>query len=570
MKIYINNKKIKVREGQTIFEACKENGIEIPTLCFHPDLKVKAYCRICVVQIEGRKGLYAACSTKTEEGMKITTESEEISRARKINLELIFSQHQEECYDCVWNSRCQLLELAKKYEVEINKFQDRKKRYPVYNFGPVQKPILNFDSTKCIDCRNCVEICEKQGVGFLELQERGNFTEVFPSEKKEKDCVYCGQCITHCPAGSFEAEGEFEEIEKPFRENNGKLIIFQIAPSIRTSIGEEFGMEHGTAITDKLVAGIKKLGADKVFDVSVGADFTTIEEAKELKEKLETGQNMPMFTSCCPAWVKYVEFYYPEFMPNLTSARSPQMMSAGLIKTYFSEKNNISPENIFLVSVMPCISKKYEIQRPELEINGAKLIDYVMTTRELARLFIKRKIDLNKIKPQKADSPFASPSGAGVIYGASGGVMESVLRTAHKDITGKELKKIEFKEARGKAGIKGANIYMGNREVRIAVASGLGNGKKILESLKKSPNLYDCIEVMACPGGCVGGGGQPLPTSAEIRKKRAEGLYKIDKKGKVRLAHKNPEVKEIYKNFLTNERIIREICHTTYSKKEKK
>ena len=555
IEIFINNKKIKCFEKEKVFDVARKNGIEIPNLCYHSDLKIKANCRLCLVEIKNRKGLHTSCTLKAEPGMQIVTDSPDIAKARKINLELVFAQHCEKCHDCVWNFNCELLKLAKNYNVNINRFFDRKKDYPVYRFGNS----LIFESCKCIDCRNCVDACHNQGIDFLEVKEKGHLFQIIPSKDKNKDCIYCGQCIVHCPAGAFQGVGEFEDIEKPFL-SKGKIIFFQFAPSIRTSLGEDFGLKEGKNLTGKLVAALKKSGADKVFDVCIGADLTTIEESKELIERLEKKKNLPMFTSCCPAWVKFVEFYHPELIPNLTSVRSPQIISGGLIKTYFSKKSGLNPKDIFVVSVMPCVSKKHEIERKELKIKGLKPVDCVMTTREIIRLFKKRKIDFKNIAPLKADFPFGEPSGAGVIYGASGGVMESALRTAYKEYTGKELKNIEFKKVRGMEGVKEASIDFKGKKIRVAVVNGIKNAKEIIKRKKD----FDYIEVMACPGGCVGGGGQPLPTDFITRKKRAEGLYSIDKKKKIRRAHENETVKNIYKEFLDSEEKIKNFCHTKY------
>ncbi len=564
--IFINGKKIKAKKGQTILEVARKNNIEIPTLCYHPDLKEKASCRVCVVEIKGKNRLVTSCSTKVQEGMEILTNSKRVKKARKINLELLFSQHKEECYDCVWQNNCQLLELAKKYKTIINRFEDRKTNYPVYQFGPA----IIFDSSKCIDCRNCVEICEKQGVGFLEVKETKDHHLFKVAPRKDRVCVYCGQCLVHCPAGAFEGVGEFEEIEKPLNEKN-KIVVVQFAPSIRTSIGEEFGMAYGEVVTGKIAAVLKKLGFDKVFDTSVGADFTTTEESKEIIERIKSNKNLPSLTSCCPAWVRYIEYYYPEFIHNLTTVRSPQVILGGLIKTYWAKKKRINPKNIVVVSIMPCIAKKYEITRPELKIKGLKPVDYVLTTRELARLIKRKKINFKKIKPKKLDNIFGNPSGAGVIYGASGGVMESAFRTTYEILTKKTLKRINFKPVRGMKGIKKAEIKINGKVRKIAVVNGLGNAKKLLEEIKKNPKeKYTCIEVMACPGGCIGGGGQPIPTSEEIRKKRAESLYTIDKKKYIRKAHENPIVRKIYQEFLLKQSAIaHSVLHTSYSKKTK-
>jgi len=561
VQIYINNRKIRVDEGKTVLDAAKENKIEIPSLCFHPDLEAKAGCRLCLIEIKGKKGLSTACSVKAEQGMEIITDSSKIERARKINLELIFAQHREECDDCVWYDKCKLLKLAKEYRLKINRFTDRKKNFPCHQFGPS----IVFDTSKCMDCRNCVEVCQKQGVNFFDIEEKNSFFEVFPTKDKKRDCIFCGQCLVHCPVGAFESVGEYEDIEKPFKDKS-KVIVVQFAPAIRTSIGEEFGMKPGEVVTDKLAAAIRKLGVDKVFDVSVGADFTTMEEAKELMEKIKTGKGVCL-SSCCPSWVKFLEFYYPEFIPCIATTRSPHIILGALIKTYWAQKEKIDPKKIKVISIMPCTSKKYEVERDELEIEGMEPVDYVLTTRELARLFKKRNIDLKKIKPEPADNPLGIPSGAGVIYGASGGVAESALRTAYYMITGKNLKNVNLKEVRGMEGVKKAEINIKGFKAKMAVITGTGNAEKILKELKKNPKAYDAVEVMACPGGCIGGGGQPLPSTPEIRRQRAEALYKIDAGKKLRLAHENPIVKKVYKEFLNNEKIIHKICHTKYHKK---
>jgi iron-only hydrogenase group A len=562
--ITINNEKINCFKGQTVLEVAQENNIDIPSLCHHSDLEIKANCRLCLVKLKKDDCLYTSCSLKAEQGMEIITESAEINKARKINLELVFAQHCEECNDCVWRYNCQMLDLAKKYKVDITRFFDRKKNYPVYQFGRS----LIFDSSKCIDCRNCVDVCHQQTIDFLEIKEKDHLCQIVPSKDKNKNCIYCGQCIVHCPAGAFEGVGEFEDIEKPLLEKD-KVVVFQFAPSIRTSIGEEFNLPLGSVLTDKLVAGIKKLKVDKVFDVSVGADITTVEEAEELVERLAKKKNLPMFTSCCPAWVKFVEFYQPEIIPFLTSVRSPHIILGGLIKTFWAEQEKIDPTKIVVVSVMPCVAKKHEIKREELKINGLRPVDYVLTTRELAFLFKKHKIDLKKIKPEKPDSPLAIPTGAGVIYGASGGVMESALRTAYFKIFGKNLKKIEFEKVRGMEGVKKAVIKIKGKKIKIAVVNGIKNARKILEEIKKDPGKYHYIEVMSCFGGCIGGGGQPVPTDAKIRTERALALYQVDHQKKIRLAHENKFVKKIYQDFFQSKERIHSICHTKYFPEKK-
>lgn len=561
VKIIIDGKTFRAREGQTILEVARENGVDIPALCFHPDLETRSLCRMCVVEIKEVKGLKTACSTKVTDRMEVVTDSPRIRKTRKINLELIFAQHHEECDGCPLNYNCQLLNLAQRYRVKVPRFPDRKVKRPVYRFGPI-----TFDQTGCMDCRNCVDICP---VNFLEVRGRGANIEIAPLEDGNKDCIYCGQCVVHCPVGAVRSVGEeIEQVEELLRAKE-KMVIVQFAPAIRSSIGEEFGLPYGAVATRELTAGLKALGFSRVFDTCVGADVTTVEEADELVERLLKGEGLPMFTSCCPSWVKFVEFYYPEFIPHLTTARSPHIILGGLIKTYFAEREKIDPKEIVVVSIMPCVAKKYEITKDELRVNRLLPVDYVLTTRELAYLLNKHKVDLKKVKPENPDSPLGSPSGAGVIYGATGGVMESALRTAYERLTGKRLVNLEFQEVRGMAGIKRAEVGIGGRKIRVVVAHYIKNAQKLLEELKKKQGAYDYVEVMACLGGCIGGGGQPVPTDARIRQERAEALYQVDTKKKVRLAHENPEIKELYRDFLAQEKRRHSVCHTTYRPKRR-
>ncbi len=541
MQIKVNGKKIRAKKGQTILEAL-EGIVEIPTLCYHPDLEIKANCRVCLVELKSGE-LVTSCSTEVEEGMEIFTDTPKVKKARKINLEMIFGQHIEKCNNCFWDKNCKLQEYSKKYQGKIARFKDRKKDRNIYTFGNA----ILFDETKCIDCGNCLEVCDKQAVSFYEKTGKGAETRVRPTKDPKRDCTTCGQCILHCPVGAIQGVSHLPEVMATLKDKD-KIVVAQTAPSIRVSIGEEFGLKPGEIVTKKLVGGIKALGFDYVFDTNLGADITTFEEAGECYQRLKQGKMT--LTSCCPAWVKFVEFNYPEFIKNISTTRSPQACLSSVIKTYFAEKKGIDPKKIVVVAVMPCVAKKFEAARPELTVKGLRATDYVITTRGLAQLLRKNKIDLRKVKARNFDSPLGRSSGGGAIYGASGGVMESALRTALEYYAGEKLRTINFKQVRGMAGIKKAEVKVQGKKVRIAVANELGNAKKLLEAVKTGKEHFQAIEVMACPGGCIGGGGQPVPTNSKIRKARAEALYQIDKKSKVRKAHENPDLLRIYKEYI--------------------
>lgn len=499
MKVKVDNKFYEVKYGETLFDLAIRTDIEIPFLCKNYDLPSSGSCRVCVVEVKGEDSFKAACQLELEDGMEIKTESKEIIRARRINLELLFSQHQEECDDCVWNPGCKLLSLAHEYKVDINRFSDRKKDYPNYSFDN----IIEFDSSKCIDCQNCIVACP---VNFLEIKGKSHKLEVTPGSEA---CVYCGQCIAHCPAGAFESVGEFEKVSEILESD--EKIIFQIAPATRISIGEEFGEEPGKISTGKLISGLKKLGAYKVFDTSRGADFTTEKEARELLERVKE-ENLPLFTACCPAWVRFVEYYYPEYINNLTTVRSPHIILGGLIKLEF--------KNVKVVSIMPCTAKKYEVTREELKVNSKFPVDKVLTVREVGRLFRNRNIDFHKLKSKKFDDCFGEATGSGVSYGSTGGVLEATLKKVAR-LTGNSLNfNLKKKEA-----------IFGNKKLRVARISGLKKANNFLKSIKK--NNLDYVEVMACPNGCVGGGGQPLPIDKKTNNKRLAGLKKAVSKKEI-------------------------------------
>ncbi|MFH1822351.1 MAG: [FeFe] hydrogenase, group A [Patescibacteria group bacterium] len=566
INIKINGKVISCESGQTIFKVAKENDIFIPGLCGHPDFPPKANCRVCVVEIVGRKKLATACSTEVEEGLDIRTDSERVKKARNLNIELIFAEHIERCPECIWRVNCKLLDLADKYKIEIKRFPDRKGKRKVYKFANA----VEIDGTQCIDCRNCIDACSMlQKINYLEIKGKGTDQEIVPVKDKKIDCIYCGQCAVHCPVGSAQEQSQWEMVEKVLKDKK-KIVIAQLAPSIRVSIGEEFGVPYGKIMTEHVVSGLRELGFNYVFDVSFGADITTIVEAEELINRIKKKSTMPMITSCCPAWVKYLEFYNPELIQNLTTARSPHIHNGGAIKTFWAEKMKINPKNISVISIMPCTAKKFEATRKELKVNGHWPVDYVLTTREFAWLMKKNNIDFKNLKKSQADSQLGEYSGAGVIYGGSGGVMEAALRTAHFLACGSKkegvcLPRIDFKKVRGLAGIKESDVMVANKKIRIAVVNGIGNIKPVLENLNK----YDYIEVMACPGGCIGGGGQPIPTTPETRQKRIEALYKIDKEKKIRKAHENKGVLEIL-DWLKKQKgnLEHRVLHTSYQKRK--
>ncbi|PLX28046.1 ferredoxin [Candidatus Parcubacteria bacterium] len=458
IKIKLNGQQVSCDEGMTILQVAREKGIDIPTLCQHDDFPPHANCRVCVVEVKNRKNLQTSCSTKVEEGMEIETNTDRVQKSRKTNLELIYADHVEKCPDCLWRFNCPLLKYAKEYNLNINRFEDRKGDRKVYKFANA----VELDATQCIDCRNCIDACAMQGINYLEIAGKGENQEVRPVKDSKVQCILCGQCAVHCPVSAAQEQFNCADVEKLIsKKKKTKVAIF--APSIRVSIGEEFGLEPGEETTDRIVSSLRQLGFDYVFDVNFAADVTTMVEAGELIERIVEKKPLPMMTSCCPAWVNYVEIYRPDLIPNITTSRSPNMHMGGIIKTYWAQNMGIKPKDIEIVSVMPCTAKKYEASRGEMKVKGSLPVDYVLTNRELAFLLKKNEINLAKINPSQADNPLGEYSGAAAIYGASGGVMESALRTAqYLACQGSDDSlcdsRLEFEDVRGIDGLKEAEV----------------------------------------------------------------------------------------------------------------
>ncbi|MCX6798412.1 MAG: [FeFe] hydrogenase, group A, partial [Candidatus Falkowbacteria bacterium] len=495
ISVRLDGVNIKCFSGETVLEVARKNEIFIPALCFHPDLDIKANCRVCVVEIKGQLKLVTACSTEVYDGLEILTDSKKVRAARNLNIELLFAEHEEKCPTCTLRYNCVLLDLAKKYQIKVTRFTDRKSRREIYKFGGA----VEIDGSQCIDCRNCVEVCSQvQNINYLAIAGKGTSQEIVPTKNKEVDCIYCGQCTLHCPVAAAQEQDQWELVAKALADKN-KIVVAQFAPSVRVAIGEEFGLAYGEETTGQTVAALKKLGFAHVFDVNFGADITTMVEAQELLDRLADKKSIkPMITSCCPAWVKYVEFFAPELIPNLTSARSPQIHIGGVIKTYWAEMMKINPKRIVVVSVMPCTAKKFEARRSELKVNGLYPVDFVITTREFAYLLKSNKINLASLKPEASDKIFSEGSGAAVIYGSSGGVMESALRTAYALACRDEKarlcsSRIDFKEVRGLEDFKEAIIDIAGRKLRVGVVNGIG----VFDKIKKNLKNYDYIEVMA-------------------------------------------------------------------------
>lgn len=590
--IEINGKPYQVPFGITILEACRQNNIHIPTLCYHEDLCIAGACRVCVVEIEGMRTLQASCAFPITGKIKIWTTSEKVRKARRHILDLLLSEHYGECYSCVRNNNCELQTLAKEYGVDFYRFGHiTQKRYEVDRSSYA----IVRDMDKCVLCKRCVRTCiDLQEVGVLEATRRGYNTLISTFMDRpmiDVICINCGQCINRCPTAALRAKDPSDEIWKAIDDPN-KHVVIQTAPSIRVAIGEEFGLPPGNSMTGQMVTALRMIGFDRVFDTNFAADLTIMEEGTELllrlKRKLVEGDEsvkLPQFTSCSPGWVKYIEHYYPEYLDYLSTCKSPQQMFGAVIKTFYAQEMGIDPANIVTVAVMPCTAKKFECNRPEMNSSGYKDIDYGLTTRELAQMIKEAGIYLPELPKSHFDEPFGDASGAGLIFGATGGVMEAALRTVYEIVTGRPVPftNLEITPCRGIDGVREASIvledvknewkFLEGIELRFMIAHGTANAKKVMEALIRGElNDYHFVEIMACPGGCIGGGGQPIPTSPEIRKKRIEAIYKEDAGLPIRKSHENPHIKYIYEKFLVDGpcgHISHKLLHTHYTKRGK-
>ena len=573
LRVIINDLDYEFNERLTILEAAKRIGIEIPTFCHNEKLEPRAACRLCVVEVFGRENLQTACSTYIEEGMVIKTNSERVIDARKTNLALLISDHQSDCLLCNKMIDCKLLAYANELNLSVTPYYNVPDEKIAYSFTKIDdsSPAFIRNPARCIKCGLCVQICEQmQAVGCIDYRNRGGNFEVGPAFNKtiiETNCTYCGQCVINCPTCALEEKSEIDNVIKAINDKK-KIVVAQVAPSIRVSLGEEFGMPFGTIVTGKIPTALKMLGFDYVFDTELGADLTIVEEANELLERLsEKNENcaLPMFTSCCPSWVKMVEDSYPSLIPNLSSCKSPHQMLGSIVKTYFSAILGCDPKNIVLVSIMPCLSKKFDISRPE--VKGQ--VDYSLTTRELGRMIRGAGINFPQLLDSLFDNPLGRSSGAGTLFGSSGGVMEASLRTAYESATGKTLEKIEFKELRDFTKLKYGEIDLNGRILRFASVNTLSKAKELIEMILSKKIELDFVEVMACPHGCIGGGGQPIPSTEEIILARAKAIYQSDSKNPIRKSHENPQIKKLYLEYLKTpgSKIAHDLLHTKYYKR---
>lgn len=578
VNITIDGIQTKVPENMTVLEAAKSIGIDIPTLCFLKGINEIGDCRICLVEVEGARGFVTSCMQKVYEGMVVRTNTDDVQEARKNVLKLVLSSHEKKCLSCIRHGNCELQDLARRFGITDIEFEGQIAQKIVDD----KSPAIVRNTAKCVLCRRCISTCKNiQEIGAIDCVNRGFESTISTLEHKslgDVNCTFCGQCIQNCPTAALHEKENIDDVYEKLKDEN-TVVLVQTAPAVRVALGEEFGMKVGTNVAGKMVTALKRLGFDKVFDTNTGADFTIMEEASEFINRVLNSNEekpLPMFTSCCPAWIRFIEMEYPEYLKNLSSCKSPHEMFGAILKSYYAQKEGIDPKNIYVVSVMPCVAKKFERQRPEMLNDGLYNVDAVITTRELAKMIRQANIDFKILKDTGFDSPMGEATGAGAIFGTTGGVMEAALRTAQDLLTGKDLGEINFEEVRGEKGIKRSIVNVNGKDIKIAVSSGLGNARKVMEMLKSGTLEADFVEIMACPGGCIMGGGQPIKKSKErreidIRKLRANAIYTIDEKSVIRKSHQNPILKTIYKEYLgePNGEMAHKLLHTHYAKREK-
>ena len=566
VNLTIDGKQIQAPAGSSVLEAARSAGIYIPTLCYHPDLRPEGACRLCMVEASGARTLVASCVYPVSEGMVVKTNTSKVREARKTVLELLLTNHPKDCLCCQKNGDCELQKIAADLGVRKLRFEGGETRARTIDNS---NPSLVRDQEKCILCGRCIRVCrDVQGMSVYSFAGRGFNTMVstaFEHDLLNSACTYCGQCADVCPTGAIVEKDDTDKVWDAIN-NPEKVVVVQTAPSVRVALGEEMGIPAGQVVTGKMVAALRHLGFDKVFDTNFSADLTIMEEGHEFLQRLQNGGVLPMITSCSPGWVNMIELKYPELLPHLSTAKSPQQMFGAVAKTYFAERAGIDPDKIVSVSVMPCTAKKAEAAREEMCASGYRDVDVVITTRELGRMIREAGIDFNALEEAEFDSPLGTGTGAAVIFGTTGGVMEAAIRTVYEVVTGKQPESLDFTACRGHEGIKEATLDLDGTPVKVAITNGLKNARVLMDKIRAGEADYQFIEVMCCPGGCVGGGGQPFRTTAAIREHRMDGLYKVDKNLPIRQSHKNPDIQTLYSEFLQepNSHLAHELLHTHY------